>query len=182
MTNEKRLQLLNYIEYLTIVKDYTENNFDTNIVINNLTFLQNLSETDNAYGTIGAQIILEQYAPENYDYPEKIEYPDASSTKSMQIGQSKDIYINNEILNEFINIYPNPANDNLIVEYALLEGWNNGKIEIYDLQGKLIKSVSINKQTGIKTINLSDIASGNYLITVGNKGINGYMKQITIKH
>jgi len=108
-------------------------------------------------------------------------YPNANRSAKVET-EPFDNQTPDDNMNDMLFVYPNPANDKLVVGYAIKEGYNNGIIGIYDLQSKLIKSVSINKQTGTKTIDISDIVSGNYLITVGNKDIEGYAKQITIKH
>ncbi|MBS3742663.1 MAG: T9SS type A sorting domain-containing protein [Candidatus Cloacimonetes bacterium] len=81
-----------------------------------------------------------------------------------------------------ITVYPNPAREKIIVEYAIIEGWNNGQIGIYNMQGKLLVSKPINKQFGFKTMDVSGLANGNYIISVGNRGIKGFTKQISIIH
>jgi len=43
-------------------------------------------------------------------------------------------------------------------------------------------SQPIEKQFDVVNLNVSDLPSGNYLISVGNKGMKGYTKQITVVH
>ena len=54
-------------------------------------------------------------------------------------------------------VYPNPANKNITINCV-----NIKKIEIFDLDGKLIKSIS----TSEKTISVSELNAGEYIINV----------------
>ncbi len=84
-------------------------------------------------------------------------------------------------VSDIINTYPNPVNDKLTVEYALLEeGYNSGIINIYNSMSQLVKSVPINKKSGIEFIDVSDLSSGIYLITIGNNAIYDCRKKFSI--
>jgi hypothetical protein len=58
-----------------------------------------------------------------------------------------------------VKIYPNPANDYLVIESKV----ENGKAQIYSVEGNLIKEVDISGNTRIK---VSSLPSGVYLIKV----------------
>lgn len=179
MSDNIKSEILNYIEYLTIVKDFSENNNDENIIANNISFLENLAETDNVSGSIGAQIMLENYS-DDYDYPEKIYIIEPEfSSKSLLINS--DNTDENNSFTENFNIYPNPANNNLIVEYEF-ENTNNTLIKIYNLQGQLIKSIPITSQKDKIVIDVSDFSEGDYLITICCGESNKFTKQISIVH
>jgi hypothetical protein len=79
------------------------------------------------------------------------------------------------------NIYPNPVKDVLTVEYALLANTNLNSISIYNLQGKLVKSVNISEPIGIREINLTDLNEGMYILSFGKDGVKTYSKKFTIK-
>ena len=63
-----------------------------------------------------------------------------------------------------ITVYPNPTQARLYFETT--ENLSNEKISIYDMGGKLILQKSINDQY---VVDLSELASGQYLIQFHNK-------------
>ena len=79
-------------------------------------------------------------------------------------------------------VYPNPVKDILTVEYALLSNVSVTSLGIYDINGKLLKSIPITKQLGIEKINVSDLANGTYIISFGADGVSSYSKKFTVKH
>jgi hypothetical protein len=68
-----------------------------------------------------------------------------------------------------VNVYPSPANDFLNLDVVLK---NNFSISygIFDLNGRLIKSASM--KTTKETIDVSDLANGKYIITIGDSKLN----------
>ena len=69
--------------------------------------------------------------------------------------------INNANKEPGISVYPNPANENIVLN---LEGLNrvNGQVKIFDAVGKLIYTQTI--RTAITTINTSGLSNGLYFI------------------
>ena len=61
-----------------------------------------------------------------------------------------------------INLYPNPANDILFVKQEFPEG---GNIDVYNLQGQLLKSFSTIEEE-ITPIDISDLDAGAYVVKV----------------
>ncbi len=64
-----------------------------------------------------------------------------------------------EIPESNLNLYPNPANDNLNI-IGITDRINS--IEIYDISGKLVSSVA----NPNNTISISDLSNGTYLIKI----------------
>jgi hypothetical protein len=64
-----------------------------------------------------------------------------------------------------IAIYPNPATNNIIIEssYASLRGSQQAAIEILNIQGQLIKSLSVNN-INKTSIDVSSLQSGLYVV------------------
>ena len=60
-----------------------------------------------------------------------------------------------------ISVWPNPFTDITVLEYSLSEN-NNAQIEIIDLNGKMIKTIRINDNSGKVELNLSQQAEGVY--------------------
>lgn len=77
-------------------------------------------------------------------------------------------YVNNiEIIDNYnFSIYPNPANSELYVEYSKSIGDKDLRLNLYALEGKLISRYYINYRSGYTRVNLSNIESGNYLISI----------------
>ena len=82
---------------------------------------------------------------------------------------------------DLLYIYPNPVRDVLTVEYALLTEVSINSLGIYDINGKLIKSIVITEQLGITKINVSNLANGTYILSFGKDGIKSYSKKFTVK-
>ncbi len=79
---------------------------------------------------------------------------------------SKTLSINesNHIINP-LKIYPNPANSTVNIDNP-----NNGtfEVKVFDLNGRLIKSVPFNTNDKNISLNVSDLLKGNYIIKIGN--------------
>jgi len=60
-------------------------------------------------------------------------------------------------------LYPNPANDKLIVEYELSGDINQVELVIYSMLGKLEKRISLDNPSDRITLSTSDLSSGVYL-------------------
>ncbi len=68
--------------------------------------------------------------------------------------------------NESFNILQNPASDYVSVSYDL-DGFNN-KLEVSDIQGRLIFSEVLNNESGTKQIDVSSLKNGLYFIRINN--------------
>lgn len=78
----------------------------------------------------------------------------------------------NEFNKNGFSIYPNPVGEYLKIQNNLNTKINS--IEIYDLNGKLIKQVNSN----LENINVSDISSGNYIVNINSEAGNKVLKLI----
>ena len=86
----------------------------------------------------------------------------------------------NMVFNE-MNVFPNPVNDILNVNFNLFE-LSDVSIQVYDLLGKVVfETLEGQSQTGHKdySINLSDLNSGFYLLKL-NLGKETYVKKISV--
>jgi hypothetical protein len=82
---------------------------------------------------------------------------------------------NSEILN--IDLFPNPASDNIIVNYGKI--LKNSTLEIYNVTGQLIKNEEID-QTSTQSINISEFPKGLYILKISdgkNIGVKRFVKQ-----
>jgi hypothetical protein len=69
-----------------------------------------------------------------------------------------------------VNLYPNPANDLLTLDFNALNP-SNGSIELYSIQGSLISSGNFSFQTGNNQvqIDIHDLISGMYFVKINSK-------------
>ncbi|MFT5019125.1 MAG: hypothetical protein ACI9CU_000502 [Polaribacter sp.] len=65
-----------------------------------------------------------------------------------------------------LNLYPNPAADQISIELPI--GNEIGLIEFYDASLRLVKSENINQSSGTIQISVSDLKSGMYITRIGN--------------
>ena len=64
-----------------------------------------------------------------------------------------------------LNVYPNPTDGQLNVEYINIE--NSSNINIYDMQGRTVMSFKAQPNFGMQSFDVSSLNSGNYLIGFG---------------
>lgn len=88
----------------------------------------------------------------------------------------------NEISKSGIEIFPNPADDVMRIEFSSSKELlaKNGLLEIFDSKGRIIKQVQL---TSIRVleISLDDIPSGIYLLQLKGEGIS-HSQRLVIQH
>jgi hypothetical protein len=110
------------------------------------------------------QYVFTGLVPGNYIAGVKAVYTSGASAVVTKDFTIEPVNINTLDPNSF-TIHPNPVADNLFIQTTLLVE----RIEIYDLQGKLVKVVTNNTQV----IPVSDLKSGVYMIKITtDKGIS----------
>ncbi|MFV0501520.1 MAG: T9SS type A sorting domain-containing protein [Bacteroidales bacterium] len=74
---------------------------------------------------------------------------------------------------ESIRVYPNPAKDYIYVDIEA-ERFSSSEIELFDIQGRMVKKSKLNDQIGNR-IDVSTLPSGayNYRVVINGKGISG---------
>ncbi|TAH27712.1 MAG: T9SS C-terminal target domain-containing protein [Cytophagales bacterium] len=75
-------------------------------------------------------------------------------------------------LSSEINIFPNPTNSNLTIQYPL-GALKNNLLQITDMKGKVVKTQATNGSEVSTEINVSELPSGVYILSApGNKNLN----------
>ena len=147
-------------EYNTVTVISDANSIGTNIYLNG----EFIKTIENSTEEIIVPLGLQQFSFTKQGY---INYfQSTTETETINIEMEGFIPTNIEITdNDLSNIilYPNPANENVIVK--LSEIAKNITIDIYDFNGKLIKSEYANNQHDIE-LNVSDFQTGVYYITI----------------
>ena len=82
---------------------------------------------------------------------------------------------------DLIEVYPNPADDKLTVEYIMFNGMTAKEIGIYDINGRLLLTRKLNKAMDIIDINVSSLSAGTYIITFGKDGTASNSKKFIVK-
>ncbi len=180
---EKAMTLLNEMEQIALTSENTAALNDIKLTEIKIDILQNsntepvvdivkryeefLTELAGDYNTKEggvARAILESAGlMENFPI---VFLPDPASEiapKSAFIEQpAEEQPIANYELNSLFNLYPNPANDYLSLEFINPNG--NCTFNIYSIKGELLKTISTNQQLGFISINISDLQPGNYIV------------------
>jgi len=122
---------------------------------------------------IYAENLLKQYGDGSYTEP----YIFPTVTPSPPIYQIPEV----NIIGSNFNIYPQPANDFLIVDYSYESGFTNGYIEISDLSGRPVRTISVEGNYGQKVIDVNDYLAGIYILRIiADDNIVEYRKLLII--
>ncbi|MFW5762348.1 MAG: T9SS type A sorting domain-containing protein, partial [Cyclobacteriaceae bacterium] len=137
--------------------------------------LETLLERDDYFPGAYARDIL--FAAGFIDYEEPIIIPEAFKSSE---------FVENEPFNSFdkpeiLNVFPNPADDYIVVDYNA-DGHNGiVLLSIIDLNGKPVFAEVQNMQRNQKVISTQDWKSGIYLVTVSVNGSTIKSRKLTIK-
>ncbi|HTA28012.1 MAG TPA: T9SS type A sorting domain-containing protein [Bacteroidia bacterium] len=81
-----------------------------------------------------------------------------------------------------LNAYPNPAKNSTTIKYELPNGANQGEIIFYDLQGRQVKSFTVDRTFDSLLVSTADLATGTYFyILRANGNYVGSKKMVIIK-
>ena len=89
------------------------------------------------------------------------------------IVSTKEIFLSNYQNREFVKIYPNPCTSKFT-----LSGIDNGILNIYSLQGKLIKNITINSET--QFIFIDDLVPSVYILHL-SCDLGYFVKKLIVK-
>lgn len=118
-----------------------------------------------------AQSILKQAGYETFVSP--LYQPE--NNKSLQVSPQENNQHPTIDIDNCVEVYPNPATNELWVEYLMVNGNNLQSIDIYTIKGKKVLSKPVKTAYGMVELDVSSLQSGNYIVKVGN-----YSKQIAI--
>ena len=75
---------------------------------------------------------------------------------------------------EFLQVYPNPASEEIRIQY-FLESLEGGSLDLYDLSGRKLNSESLSDNATERNWNIKDLPAGVYIISLSNA--QGRVKQ-----
>jgi hypothetical protein len=90
-------------------------------------------------------------------------------------GEASDSAQNDNIE---LHLFPNPASDMLTIEFKGIN-YSDGFVELYDVSGKLIRSVAIPEGRESLEVNVADMPAGTYLVKLS--GEDKMLSEIFIK-
>lgn len=79
-----------------------------------------------------------------------------------------------DVTNDALEVYPNPTNGKLTIDFLIADGSNANTIKVFNLQGKLVHSVSTSAMKQSITIDVQDLPQGAYVVTL--QSANGLTK------
>ena len=71
-------------------------------------------------------------------------------------------------LNDIVNIYPNPATDNVTIDWEITSGDNNRTVTVYDINGRIVLNESVNADVFSQSLNVEGLEAGMYMVEVKN--------------
>lgn len=83
----------------------------------------------------------------------------------------------NELATQQINVYPNPAKEQLFIDNSAFD--NPLEVKVFDSLGKVIINTKISNQ--LEAIDISQLNNGVYFITLRNNGVNQTQKIVVNK-
>jgi hypothetical protein len=82
-----------------------------------------------------------------------------------------------------VNVFPNPANDNVTVSFNLVNA-NLVKIELIDLTGKTIRvtdSMKLNSGLNEISLNVADVKQGVYFVKLSTEEVTKTTRLVIVK-
>jgi hypothetical protein len=79
---------------------------------------------------------------------------------------------------EFKNPYPNPVQNELTIETFIPLAFKQSQLHLFDMQSRELQTIQLNKGLNKTKIDLSQYASGNYLIALSVDGLAAGAKRI----
>ncbi len=83
--------------------------------------------------------------------------------------------------NAEVKSYPNPANNELVVDYTLTNV-NNPVLSVYSLLGSKLESFPVNKANGRLNVNTSNYENGMYFYTIEENGQRVFIQKFNVVH
>ncbi|GEM_PF-6912066 len=112
-----------------------------------------------------------------YSVPDLTGYSGICGTSMMIIPN--DILTIQAEENEPVQVFPNPTEGSLNI--SLPDSWETYQYQLTSISGQLVKSAGQEWNSGLQTINLSDVTAGMYILTIhGNMG-KSFVQKIRVE-
>lgn len=180
---EEQYHLEDYLEMLAL-ENQLDSLSDTLRVVeitNHQGLLEGIKTSEYKKGRVAAELLLKEAGL--FEEIEFIQLPNPNSEDRSTEQKNSNIVkpVNFSSLKDLIEVYPNPVDEVLTVQYLMFNGQKAKAISIYDINGKLLLSQKIHKSMDILNINVSDLTSGTYIIAFGKEGVSNNSTKFIIK-
>ncbi|MBI3134643.1 MAG: T9SS type A sorting domain-containing protein, partial [Bacteroidetes bacterium] len=91
--------------------------------------------------------------------------PDQSATVTVTLDDCVGLGIT-DITADVLSVYPNPVSEVLTIQNVNVESAN---LEVFDVQGKLVKSIQLNNVKGNYELNMTAFERGVYVVRISNE-------------
>jgi photosystem II stability/assembly factor-like uncharacterized protein len=155
-----------YLELFAVYQTLKEVNWNMALLSNEtMDIIRNLADNENSFIKKYAENLLIQAGEELF--VEDIYLPEENfETKSQKIANST-----NHNPESGFNLYPNPANDYILIDYtANEENCTNVILEISDISNRILYSQKTDLKQGQEFIDLTNLPSGVYQLLIKSNG------------
>ena len=84
--------------------------------------------------------------------------------------------------NNIVDIYPNPAQDLININYSLVKGVSNGKLVVTNMLGKMVRSYEVRGSTGKAILETSELENGIYFYSLVVNGKTYATRKLLVSH
>lgn len=97
-------------------------------------------------------------------------------------GPTSIVKNNSTTTNTLPNAYPNPTSTQITIPYTLTNSDTKGKINIYDINGKILREYNVDNTFEILILDTQEFSAGTYYYNLtSNSGVSDAKKIIVIK-
>ena len=133
------------------------NDIYTDLKVSPVTWMWNSPSTDHAIWRV---TVFDQNNPAD-SASALVVYADASSTVSLDEINSDEVKL---------NAFPNPATNNLTINYSVNGDFNRANVEMYDVLGQKLISEDLTTSNGQVKLNVSNLNAGVYFYSIRVNG------------
>ncbi len=181
---QKRYHMEDYLDLLTFKTeiDTLSDSLRVARISNRQNMLERIMTSDFKKGRVAAEHLLEEadldekepflvFLPKPENSNRSVNSNNKKEAKSFDFANTKDL----------IEVYPNPVDDILTVEYLMFNGLSANTIGIYDINGRLLITQNITKAMDVLDINVSQLSTGTYIIAFGKDGVSSNSTKFIVK-
>jgi hypothetical protein len=89
--------------------------------------------------------------------------------------------VKNVTYNANVSSYPNPANNELVVDYQL-KNVSAPVLNVYSIIGGKVATYELNQANGLLSVNTADFENGMYFFTIEEKGQRVFIQKFNVVH
>ncbi|MFT5511945.1 MAG: hypothetical protein ACI8SE_000339 [Bacteroidia bacterium] len=82
--------------------------------------------------------------------------------------QGWGVSVANVTLADLVKVFPNPASDEVTIEWNLTSGDNKREVTVYDINGRVVLTESATANVFTQSLNIKSLEAGMYMVKVSN--------------